>query len=283
MATADHRRRFLGSTERGLGALLQSGSLTGGDVRWTALAPSVNEALTAALDRLGVTVAESRHEGESHLATALSASTVVDSIKVGAWTSSVIRLLGAVTNLSVAHSRTFVRGSGPVALDLARRLVAMGARVVLTGDEPVQLLTAAQRGFTIQQGPIPVPAEVVFVFDTAESVRPLSGADFAPGGPVVAIDAALPVRATTSTSPTEASSFGRAGLVPLAAGAREVALLDAAIFRDSTFDETATDIETAFALHLLALATDEARRGNAAFDPDLIAAADAALAREVLA
>ncbi|WP_068207781.1 hypothetical protein [Rathayibacter tanaceti] len=63
-----------------------------------------------------------------------SASRVVATLARAAWAQAVLRATAAASNLSVAHTRVAVIGSGPLARELATTTAAMGARVVVVGE-----------------------------------------------------------------------------------------------------------------------------------------------------
>jgi hypothetical protein len=255
------------------------------------LVRSATTTLSARLEQAGVagpaTAPTAGPELDAAVDAAVASSRVVAAVTTSAWVQEVLRVFASVTNLSVAHTRVVVSGSDTIAVDLARELQRIGARVVVTGDDPVQLLALSLDGLHVAVDPSAAPSDSVVVFSTRLRDRHFDASAIAGAGAVVVVDAALPgePRSVAST-PLDADPDSRPHLAPVTGLTRQTFLLDVAAARGDGFDATVDDIRSAFALLLLA---EQVRVGSAettitaaSFSAESVALADAALAAVVL-
>lgn len=215
---------------------------------------------------------------------AARSSGVVAAVAESAWVQETIRVFGAVTNLSLAHTRIAVVGTGPIARSLARELQRIGSRVIVAGGDPAALVRLSSAGFEIALSATAAAADATVLFSTGEDFDPIDAAFFGGPGTLVLVDAAVPgARRSVVGVLGDSDPHGRPDLTPLVGAERDVFLIDIEAARGSGFDQVVADIEGAFVL----LLRDEAeRRGTpdgGPFPDDLVLAADAALAELVIA
>lgn len=206
------------------------------------------------------------------------ASRVVSALTRAAWAQAVLRATAAASNLSFAHSRVAVLGTGPLAAELASRTAAMGSRVVVVGDDPVELLEFAQRGLAVAtHGPARLD-DAVLAFATGELATPVTPGALGGGGPILLVDAAESEEPPAVTALTDPSS-GRPGITRLETAEREAFLLVARETADSSTGRLRERLTARFAV-----AVAEARETDPSASPDeLHARADRSLAAAVLA
>lgn len=154
-------------------------------------------------------------------ASATDSVTVVTLVRA-AWTQSVLRAVAAATNLSLAHTRVAVIGSGGLSAMLAHQLRGMGARVVVVGDDPVALVPLAATGLDVRPS-AGIPGDVTVAIATGEMTAPVSVASIEPGRPLVLADAAI--EGTAVDMPLSDTHSGRPGVGVAAVAVREVFLL----------------------------------------------------------
>ena len=138
-----------------------------------------------------VTLTPLRRERETSEVTGdASASRVVTVVTRAAWAQAVLRATASASNLSYAHTRIAVLGSGPLAEELATRTAAMGARVLVVGDDPVALVGLAQRGLRVARvGEAPL-SDVVIAFATGEADVPVTPVVLGQGATLLLVDSA---------------------------------------------------------------------------------------------
>ncbi|QHC56828.1 hypothetical protein [Rathayibacter tanaceti] len=205
-----------------------------------------------------------------------SASRVVATLARAAWAQAVLRATAAASNLSVAHTRVAVIGSGPLARELATTTAAMGARVVVVGDDPVELVELAQAGLAVAERSGARLDDAVLAFATGELDAPLGALELGTGGALLVVDASEEAPAVSAD--TDPSS-GRPGIARIVGAGREAFLLVARELVDGSTRRTREQLSSSFALALArARAADPA-----AGEGELVARADRALALEVLA
>ncbi|OOB92352.1 hypothetical protein [Rathayibacter sp. VKM Ac-2630] len=205
-----------------------------------------------------------------------SESRVVTALTLTAWAQAVVRAAASASNLSFAHTRVAVLGSGPLARELATRTAAMGARVLVVGDDPVELVELAQLGLTVAAWSGARLDDVVLAFATGELDAAVDASVLGGGGPLLLVDAAEDVPAVTAV--TDPSS-GRPGIARITGAAREAFVLVAREVVDGSARRTRDQLRSAFGAALA-----EARAADPGADrADLRARADRALALEVLA
>ncbi|NQX17143.1 NAD-binding protein [Rathayibacter sp. VKM Ac-2857] len=200
-------------------------------------------------------------------------SRVVRALSRTAWAQAVLRAVAAASNLSFAHTRVAVLGTGPLAVELATRTAAMGARVVVVGDDPVALVEIAQLGVTVQTAESAELRDATIAFATGERPEPVVPALLGGGGPLLLVDAAEELPAVTAV--TDPSS-GRPGIDRIVDAERELFLLVARDVADGSARRTREQLSARFAA-----AVDAAREQDPSPD-DLHDHADRALALELL-
>lgn len=205
-----------------------------------------------------------------------SGSRVVTAVARAAWVQAVLRVTAAASNLSFAHTRVAVLGSGPLADELATRSAAMGARVVVAGDDPVALVELSQRGLPVSSLEDAPLGDVVIAFATGETTEPVTADLLGAGGTLLLVDAAEHDAAVDAA--TDPSS-GRPGIDRIVGTDREVFLLAAREVADGSARRTR---ESLGARYLAALAEATAADPEAP-SAELHLRADRALATELLA
>ncbi|SMH49071.1 hypothetical protein SAMN06295885_3210 [Rathayibacter oskolensis] len=206
------------------------------------------------------------------------ASRVVAALTRSAWAQAVLRAAASASNLSFAHTRVAVLGSGRLAAELATRTAAMGARVVVVGDDPVALVELAQQGLDVATTESARLGDAVIAFATGELADPVTPGALGGGGPLLLVDAGEQEEPPTVIAPTDPAS-GRPGIARLMTADREAFLLVAREVADASTRRTGESLRARFALAL---------RDATAADPaaplhELHARADRALALELLA
>ena len=200
-------------------------------------------------------------------------SQVVRALTRTAWAQAVLRAVAAASNLSFAHTRVAVLGTGPLAAELATRTAATGARVVVVGDDPVALVEIAQLGLTVATTEAAELADATIALATGELSAPVTAALVGGGGPLLLVDAAEEHPAVTAV--TDPSS-GRPGIDRIADADRELFLLVARDVADDSTRRTREQLSARFA------AAVEAAREQDPSPGDLHDRADRALALELL-
>lgn len=200
-------------------------------------------------------------------------SRVVRALTRTAWAQAVLRAVATASNLSFAHTRVAVLGTGPLAVELATRTAATGARVIVVGDDPVALVEIAQLGLTVQTADSADLRDATIAFATGELTSPVTAALLGTGGPLLLVDAAEERPAVTAhTDP----SSGRPGIDRIADAGRELFLLVARDVADGSARRTTEQLSARFA------AAVEAAREQDPSPDDLHERADRALALELL-
>ncbi|QHF22716.1 hypothetical protein GTU73_00965 [Rathayibacter sp. VKM Ac-2804] len=200
-------------------------------------------------------------------------SRVVRALTCTAWAQAVLRAVAAASNLSFAHTRVAVLGSGPLAAELATRTAAIGARVVVVGDDPVALVEITQLGITVQTADSADLGDATIAFATGELTGPVTAALLGGGGPLLLVDAAEERPAVAAV--TDPSS-GRPGIDRIVDAERELFLLVARDVADGSARRTREELSARFA------AAVEAAREQDPSPDDLRERADRALALELL-
>ncbi|ROQ03615.1 hypothetical protein EDF54_3091 [Rathayibacter sp. PhB93] len=200
-------------------------------------------------------------------------SRVVRALTRTAWAQAVLRAVAAASNLSFAHTRVAVLGTGPLAVELATGTAATGARVIVVGDDPVALVEIAQRGLTVQTADPADLRDATIAFATGELRSPVTAALLGTGGPLLLVDAGEERPAVTAA--TDPSS-GRPGIDRIADAERELFLLVARDVADGSVRRTREQLSARFA------AAVEAAREQDPSPDDLHDRADRALALELL-
>lgn len=205
-----------------------------------------------------------------------SDSRVVTAIARAAWAQAVLRAAASASNLSLAHTRIAVLGAGPLARELATRTAAMGARVLVVGDDPVALVELAQLGLAVSVTDGARLDDVVLAFATGELDGAVDAGALGGGGPVLVVDAAEGAPAVAAKTD---SSSGRPGIARILGTDREAFVLVARDVADGSTRRTREQLSSAFSAALA-----EARAADPGADgAELAARADRALALEVLA
>lgn len=200
-------------------------------------------------------------------------SRVVRALARTAWAQAVLRAVAAASNLSFAHTRVAVLGTGPLAVELATGTAAMGARVVVVGDDPVALVEIARLGLTVATTGSAELRDATIALATGELTSPVAAALLGTGGPLLLVDAAEEHPAVSaSTDP----SSGRPGIDRIADAERELFLLVARDVADGSARRTREQLSARFA------AAVEAAREQDPSPDDLHERADRALALELL-
>ncbi|AZZ53471.1 hypothetical protein [Rathayibacter festucae] len=204
-------------------------------------------------------------------------SRVVRALTRTAWAQAVLRAVAAASNLSFAHTRVAVLGTGPLAVELATRTAATGARVIVVGDDPVALVEIAQLGLTVQTTESAELRDATIAFATGELTSPVTSALLGTGGPLLLVDAAEERPAVAAaTDPSTDPSSGRPGIDRIADAERELFLLVARDVADGSARRTTEQLSARFA------AAVEAAREQDPSPDDLHERADRALALELL-
>ncbi|ROQ64608.1 hypothetical protein EDF36_0104 [Rathayibacter sp. PhB152] len=200
-------------------------------------------------------------------------SRVVRALTRTAWAQAVLRAVAAASNLSFAHTRVAVLGTGPLAVELATGTAAMGARVVVVGDDPVALVEITRLGLTVATTGSAELRDATIALATGELTSPVAAALLGTGGPLLLVDAAEEHPAVSaSTDP----SSGRPGIDRIADAGRELFLLVARDVADGSVRRTREQLSARFA------AAVEAAREQDPSPDDLHERADRVLALELL-
>lgn len=224
-----------------------------------------------------VTLTPLRRERETARGSAdASGSRVVASVTRAAWAQAVLRATASASNLSFAHTRVAVLGSGPLAEELATRASAMGARVIVAGDDPVALVELAQRGLAVSMFEDAPLGDVVLAFATGEDGAPVTASGLGTGVPLLLVDAAEHEPAVDAAIDP---SSGRPGIDRLIDTEREAFLLIARDVADGSTQRLRRSLGSRYAVALAEASAADPSAPAAA----LHLRADRALATELLA